>query len=190
VLWGFEGLSAATFAEGLVYGLNQAFYTAAFGAGLGFARLAQRRWQRWALSVGGFALAVAIHALHNLLARNLVGLNVLTVITTGAGVIVVGIVAGWSLSRQRQCLVTELAGEVPEALYRTLTVPGGRSQAQWRALWSGGWGGWRRARQLHQLGAELAFKKMQHRRLPDEPGIGQEIKRLREKIGALIANTR
>ena len=188
VLWGFEGLSAATFAEGLVYGLNQAFYTAAFGAGLGFARLAQQQWQRWALSVGGFALAVAIHALHNLLARNLVGLNVLTVITTGAGVIVVGIVAGWSLSRQRQCLVTELAGEVPEALYRTLTVPGGRSQAQWRALWSGGWGGWRRARQLHQLGAELAFKKMQHRRRPDEPEIVQEIQRLREKIGALAKN--
>ena len=102
-------------------------------------------------------------------------------------VILVGIVAGWSLARQHRCLVAELAGEVPDALYRTLTAPGGRSRAQWRALWAGGLRGWRRARRLHQLCAELAFKKMQRGRRPDEPEIVQEIERLRREVGAAIS---
>ena len=79
------------------------------------------------------------------------------------------------------------AGEVPDALYRTLTAPGGRSRAQWRALWPGGLRGWRRARRLHQLCAELAFKKMQRGRRPDEPEIAQEIERLRREVGAAIS---
>jgi len=188
VLWGFEGLSAAVFAEGLVYGLNHALYTAVFGAGLGFACLAQKRWQRWALSAGGFVLAVATHALHNLLARNLLGLNAVTVMMTGAGVILVGIVAGWSLARQQRCLRVELADEVPDALYGTMVAPGARTRARWRALRAGGLRGWRRARRLHQLCAELAFKKMQYLRRPDESEVAQEIKRLRREISALIVH--
>ncbi|MFQ6101040.1 MAG: PrsW family glutamic-type intramembrane protease [Anaerolineae bacterium] len=186
-LWGFNGLGAATFAEGLVYGLNHAFYTAVFGVGLGLARLAQTRWQRWALPAGGFMLAVVTHALHNLLARSLLGLNVVTVLSTGAGLILMGIIAGWSLERQRRCLATELADEVPGALYRALVAPGGRSRAQWRALWSGGLAGWLQARRLHQLCAELAFKKMQHRRRPDESGLLEEAQRLRGEMRALWA---
>ena len=188
-LWGFDGLSVSVFAEGLAYGMNHALYTAVFGAGLGLARLAQKRWQRWVLSVGGFVLAVATHALHSLLARNLLGLNVVTVMTTGAGVILIAIVTGWSLARQRQCLISELVGEVPDALYRTLTVPGGRSRAQWRALWTGGMSEWRRTRRLHEWCTELAFKKMQHRRRPDESEAVQEIKRLRQEISALVEHT-
>jgi RsiW-degrading membrane proteinase PrsW (M82 family) len=187
LVWGFEGLSTAVFAEGLVYGMNQALYTAAFGAGLGLARLARERWQRWALPAGGFVLAVATHALHNLLARNLLGLNVLTVMATGVGVILVGIVAGWSLAREHRCLRAELRGEVPDALYHIVVTPGARTRAQWRALRTGGLQGWRRARRLHQLCAELAFKKMQRRRRPDELEIVQEIKQLRGEIGRVLA---
>jgi RsiW-degrading membrane proteinase PrsW (M82 family) len=187
LLWGFDGLSVAVFAEGLIRGMNQAFYTAVFGAGLGFARLAQRRWHRWALPVGGYVLAVATHALHNLLARTLLGLNAWTVITTGAGLLLVGIVAGWSLARQRRCLQVELAGEVPETLYHTTVTPGARTRVQWQALRTNGLKGWRQARQLHQLCAELAFKKMQRQRRLDEPDAVQEIERLRREIRA-VAN--
>jgi RsiW-degrading membrane proteinase PrsW (M82 family) len=182
-LWGFEGLGAAVFAEGLVYGLDHALYTAVFGGGLGLARLAQERWQRWALAAGGFGLAVATHVLHNLLAQNLLGLNVATVGATGAGLILVGIVVGWSLARQQRWLRAELAGEVPGALYQTMVTPGARTRAQWRALRAEGLSGWRRARRLHQLCAELAFKKMQRRQRGDEAGIAQEIERLRREIG-------
>ena len=186
VVWGFEGLGPAIFAEGLVYGMNQALYTAVFGAGLGAGRLARERWQRWALPAGGFGLAVATHALHNLLTRSLIGLNAVTVITTGVGMVLVGIVAGWSLARQQRCLRAELQGELPDVLYQTMVTPGARTRAQWGALWTSGPRGWRRARRLHQLCAELAFKKLQRRRRPDEIEIVQEIKRLRGEIGALV----
>jgi RsiW-degrading membrane proteinase PrsW (M82 family) len=183
-LWGFDGLNVTVFAEGIVYGLDHALYTAFFGAALGFARLAQRPWQRWAAPVGGFVLTVATHALHNLILRNLLGLSVTTVLTTCAGLILMGIIAAWSLERQRRCLVTELADEMPDALYRTLTARGGRGLAQWRALFTRGLRGWRQARRLHQLCAELAFKKMQRRRRPDEPETAQEIARLRQEISS------
>jgi hypothetical protein len=79
----------------------------------------------------------------------------------------------------------ELGDEVPRALYRAVLTPGGRARARWRALWTGGLGEWRRTRRLHGLCAELAFKRMQRRRRPDEPGIGQEIERLRGEVSAL-----
>jgi protease PrsW len=184
-LWGFDGLNVTVFAEGIVYGLDHALYTAFFGAALGFARLAQKPWQRWAVPVGGFVLTVATHALHNLILRNLLGLSVTTVVTTCAGLILMGVIAAWSLERQQRCLVTELADEAPDALYRTLTKRGGRSLAQWRALFTGGLEGWRRARSLHQLYAELAFKKMQHRLRPDDPEMAEEIGWLRQEIETL-----
>ena len=184
--WGFEGLGTTVFAEGLVYGMNQALYTAVFGAGLGFARLAQKRWQRWALAVGGLVLAVGTHAFHNLLTRNLLGMSVVTIVATGVGLILVGIIAGWSLARQHRCLRVELQTEVPRTLYRTMVTPGGRARAQWLALRTGGLKGWRRTRRLHQQSAELAFKKMQRGRRPGEVEITQEIKRLRQEISALM----
>jgi len=186
VLWGFEGLSPAVFAEGVFYAMDQALYTAIFGAGLGFARLARARWQRWAAPAGGFVLAVVTHVLHNLLARSLLGLNAVTVVVTAVGLGLVGVIAGWSLTRQRRCLATELVGEVPDALYHALVTPGARGRARWRALRTGGLKGWRRARRLHQLCAELAFKKMQRQQRPDEPGLTEEIERLRSEIGALV----
>lgn len=186
LVWGFEGLSGAAFAEGVIDAMDQALYTAAFGIGLGLARLARKRWQRWTFGVGGFVLAVATHALHTVLAHNLLGLNSVTVMTTAAGVIMVGIVAVWSLARQHQCLRTELAGTIPPTLYRTMVTPGARTRAQWQALRAGGIGSWRRARRLHQMCAELAFKKMQRRRRPDELETLEEIKRLRREIDRLL----
>ena len=45
---GFGALGGTVFVDGVIHGLNQALYTAIFGAGLGYARLAQKRRQRWA----------------------------------------------------------------------------------------------------------------------------------------------
>jgi RsiW-degrading membrane proteinase PrsW (M82 family) len=185
-LWGFEGLTAGAVVEGLLYGLDHAFYTAVFGASLGLARLARASWQRWAWPAAGFALAVAVHALHNVLAWNVMGVDAVTVATTGAGVALIGLVAAWSLRRQRQVLQSELRDELPEPLYRRLVRRDGGSRARWQALRTGGLTGWRRTRRLHQRCAELAFKKMQRRRRPDETGLVGEIERLRAEIDALM----
>jgi RsiW-degrading membrane proteinase PrsW (M82 family) len=186
ILRGFEGLSTAIFLEGILYGLNHALYAAIFGAGLGYAVLARQQWQRWAVPLGSFVLAVVCHALHNLSIRNVVGLSLLTVVVTWAGVVVIVVVIVWSLRRQRQCLKAELAGEVPDTVYRTMTVTGGRRRALWQALWGDGLRGWHRARRSYQDCAELAFKKMRHRRRPDQPGLLEEIERLRQEIGKTL----
>jgi RsiW-degrading membrane proteinase PrsW (M82 family) len=187
LLWGFEGLDASVFAEGVVYALNHALYAAIFGAALGYARLAQKSWQRWAVPLGGFVLAVLTHALHGLLARNVVGLNALTVVTTGSGLILIGIVVGWALVREQRCLRAELRDAIPDALYQAVTTPRGRTRAQWRALRSGSLRAWWRARRLHQLCAELAFKRMQARLRPDEPEMAEEARALRDAIHRLLA---
>jgi hypothetical protein len=129
---------------------------------------------------------VGTHAFYNLLTRNLLGMSVVTIVATGAGLILVGAVGGWSLARQHRCLRIELQTEVPGTLYRTMVTPGARARAQWLALRTGGLKGWRRTRRLHQQSAELALKKMQRGRRPGEIEITQEIKRLRQEINALM----
>ncbi len=182
-LRGFAGLSSTIFAQGMLYGLDHALYAAIFGAGLGWARLAQVR-RRWLVPVAAFVLAVLVHAGHNLLLRHAVGVSPLTAITTWAGALAVVAVMIWSVRRQQRWMALELAGELPADAYRALTSLGGRGRAQWRALQHDGLSGWRRIRQMHQQCAELALKKVQYKRRPGEPGLSEEIDRLRKALTA------
>jgi RsiW-degrading membrane proteinase PrsW (M82 family) len=180
-LRGFAGLSNTIFAQGLLYGLDHALYSAVFGAGLGWARLAQTR-RRWLVPLAAFLLAVLVHVGHNLLLRHAVGVSPLTAVTTWAGALAIVAVMAWSLRRQRQWMALELAGEVPDDVYRALTTLGGQGRAQWWALRREGLGGWQRAKQMHRQCAELALKKMQHERRPGELGLSEEIDRLRKAL--------
>jgi protease PrsW len=182
-LLGFAGLSTTIFVEGIVYGLNHALYTAFLGAGLGYARSARQRWQRWAIPLGSFVLAVVSHAVHNLAIQNAVGLNLLTVSVPWAEGMVIVVIIIWSLRRQRRCLRTELVGEVPDTLYLGLTTGSNRQRVLWQALRQDGVGGWRRTRYLRQLCAELAFKKAQYRQWPGETKALEQIECLRREIG-------
>ncbi len=186
LLYGFGGLGGTIFVDGVLYGLNHALYSAVLGAGLGYARLAQRRWQRWIIPVAAFVLAVAAHAFHSLALRSATGWNLTTVTATWAGVLVMVVVMVWSLRQQRCCLETELVDEVSEALYLAVLMPSDRIRAQGRALLRHGLRGLRRTRRIQQQCAELAFKKMQHRQRPDEAGLLQEIVRLRREVMALV----
>lgn len=183
LLHGWAGLSTPVFLQGLLYGLDHALYTAIFGAGLGLARTMQTGRPRWAVGLSGLLLAMLVHGLHNTAVRHALGLSPLTVVGTLAGVLAMAGVVVWVLARQHRILVTELRGEVPESLYRQMTAPGGRGRARWQALRSGGIAGLRRVRQIHQLCAELAFKKHQARRHPEEPDLATEVARLRRELG-------
>jgi hypothetical protein len=112
----------------------------------------------------------------------MVGLNLLTIFLPWIGVLVIIIVMVWSLRRQKRTLEIELVGEIPEDLKKTLVDRRLRNQTLMQALKRDGVKGWKNLRGRYQLCAELAFKKMQHRRFPEEPGLGEEIHALREKI--------
>jgi hypothetical protein len=112
----------------------------------------------------------------------MVGFNILTIILPWIGVLVIIVVMVWSLRRQKRTLEIELVGEIPDDLHNTLVNRRLRSRTLRQALKRGGVKGWKNLRGRYQLCAELAFKKMQHRRFPDEPGLGEEIHALREEI--------
>jgi RsiW-degrading membrane proteinase PrsW (M82 family) len=186
LLWGFPGLSGMVIVEGVIRALDSAVYSAIFGAGLGLGRLARAGWQRWAFPVAGFVLAVLVHTLHGLLGYSLLGLSAIALISTGLGVALIVVVVLWSLRRQQRCLQDELKGLVPKDVYRVMVTPGARTRMQWQALWRGGVRAWWHTRRLHQLGAELAFKRMQARLHPDEVEIAVEANRLQERVQALL----
>jgi RsiW-degrading membrane proteinase PrsW (M82 family) len=183
--YGFAGLGHQVLVEGFLYGLNQALYAAVFGAGLGYARLAQPRWQRWAVPLAAFVLAVATQAFHNLAIDNTTGWNLQTLVLTWAGFLVLLAVAVWSLRQQRHCLAVELAGEVPDALYSQLTKPGAFWLAEWRALWRGGPRGLLRVRRALQCCSRLAFKEMQSRQLGEAKAAGA-VPELRQEVVQVV----
>ena len=55
----------------------------------------------------------------------------------------------------------------------------------WLALRQGGYRGWQRLRYKYQQCAELAFKKMQHRRFPDDSAVYEEMLRLQKLVHGL-----
>ena len=185
MLYGYQGVGQALVVERSVHALDHGLYTAILGAGLGFARLAQRG-QRWTIAGEAVVLAISTHTAHNLLARSLVGLNVLTVIVTGAGTLVLWAIAGWSLWQRRQCIQSELKDTIPAAIYHTLIKPLAGTRAQWQALRQDGFRAWRQTRRLHRLCGELAFKRMQMRRFPEEPERAAEAEVLMERINVLL----
>jgi RsiW-degrading membrane proteinase PrsW (M82 family) len=190
LLRGFSGLSNTIFVQGVLYGLNHAMYSAIFGAGLGYARLARKRWQRWAVPLAAFVLSVVVHAVHNLVLQNSMGLNPFTVLITWGGVLVIVVVMVLALRRQKRSLIEELPGEIPEQLYQSMISGDLRRKAYWSALRRGGLRGWRTMRRTNQLCAELAQKKMQYRLRPEDAAVGEEMARLRNELGAMVAKWR
>jgi RsiW-degrading membrane proteinase PrsW (M82 family) len=180
---GFAGLGNIILNEGIIYSLNHAFYSAIFGTGMGYARLATKRWQRWAIPLLAYLLAVLSHSTHNLLIRNALGLNPFTVVLSLMGILVIVVVVVWSLRNQQRCLQVELAEELPNELYQTVVRPGRRFYAQWQTLLHKGFRAWWRLRRTYQLCMEFAFKRMQARLFPEEDKIVAEAQALREKIG-------
>lgn len=183
---GFAGLSTEALLTGVIYGLNQASYTAIFGAGLGYARLSQQRWIRRWVPLAAFVMAVTSHILHNLAVHSFSGLNVLTMFLTLGGFVVLVVIIIWALQRQKFWIRRELKDEIPAHLYHVVISTSAKAKAQWSALFAQGYQGWRETRRLHQLCAELAFKRVQARRFPDEGEFTEEAKALRLEIKAMI----
>jgi len=165
---GNPGLTSGLIAERTVNALDHGLYTAIFGAGLGFASMAKSRQRFWAWVMAALGVAIATHALHNLLSNSLVGLNVFTVVVTSAGTLVLFVVAGWSLVKQRRLLRTELQDLVHDKLYYSVQGPLVRAKAQWDALSREGFRAWIKVRRLQGLCMKLANTRLQARLFPEK----------------------
>lgn len=185
-LQGFVALSAEALLTGMIYTLNQGVYTAIFGAGLGIARLSRANRPRKFAPLVSFVLAVGAHVFHNLAVHAVTGQNLLSIILTLGGFLLLIFVVAWSLRRQQKWIEGELKGRIPADLYRVVVNSSARARVQWGALFSDGYHGWRRVRRLHQSCAELAFKSKQSKMFPNEKGLMEEVEVLRQDIERLI----
>lgn len=181
-LFGFPALNVDLITERTVHALDHGLYTAIFGAGLGFAISAKNRKQFWVRVIAGLVLAIAVHALHNLLANSTVGLNIFSVMITTFGTLVLWVVAGWSLVKQRQLLRAELSGLVHESLYYSVTGPVVRAKAQWSALRKQGFRAWLRVRRLQGLCIKLAHLRLEMSLSPERTTLGAEADVLQAEI--------
>jgi RsiW-degrading membrane proteinase PrsW (M82 family) len=182
---GFGGLSPGIFMEGVLLLVNHAFFTAIFGAGLGYARLSRSRWQRQIVPLGFFTLSVLTRIAFDRLNQNMVGFSLGTVFYSLFGILAMMVLTAWSLRRQRRCLVVELRDELPPDIYQAVLNPASRTRALWRIFKSEGLNSWRKYRRLYRISAEYAFKKQQSRLFPQEESILSEAQTLQDEIRLL-----
>jgi RsiW-degrading membrane proteinase PrsW (M82 family) len=182
IAWGNPALSMDYIFVRTIHVLNHGLYTAIFGAVLGFGLTVKRRRHLWFWILAGLLLAIATHALQNLLSNSLVGLNVLTLVVTGAGTLVLWLFAAWSLINQRRLLRTELHGVIHEALYSSVLDPLARADAQWYALRRKGFRTWIKVRRLQGLCIKLAYIRLQVHINPENPAVTETAQALQAKI--------
>jgi len=194
-----EGLGTGLvniFMRRVVFGFNHAFWTGIVGAAVGYARLSRDRGRQLLVPVGGWALAVSLHSLHNAgatlveqtLCLSLVGSVVLA---WGGGLLLLAVVL-LTLRKQRRWIERGLVEEVRrQALsfreFDLLRSAGKRSKTRWLALRRGGRPAYGAVGRYFDCATELAFKKHHLRTLGDEGGNLAEIHRLRQSLAVCRA---
>ncbi len=174
----------------VVFGLNHALFGAIFGAGLGAARLARAGWQRWCVPVLAFALAVLLHASHNLftsLAATTCWLGLFSLAGDWGGLAVILVVIILSWRQERRWLSVQLGPEVESGVltaeeYAVLPSSWRRLGSYWEALSRAGWAAAQARRRRAGWAIELAFKKQQLQAAGSTTGEAATIEMLRARL--------
>ncbi|MCU0490752.1 MAG: PrsW family intramembrane metalloprotease [Chloroflexaceae bacterium] len=172
-------------------GWGHAVYTAFIGMGLAYARLSRNPAVYLLAPVGGWVIAVFLHALHNGMAvflaesAGLGGFVALLLVDWTGWAIALGVVV-WEIFRERHWMATYLRDEVQrgtlsESHYRTAHS----MRAQFAARWKASGPNRRATRRFYQLCAELSHKLHQQQRLGDEGGNSRIIESLRAELARL-----
>jgi len=184
------------FMRSIVFGVNHAFWTGVTGAALGYARLAQRRAQRLWVPVAGWALAVALHAVHNagaVLAEQTTCLSLgISMAVDWGGLLLLLAVAGLTLGKESGWIARGLEEEVRRgslslAEFELLRSAPKRLMVRWRSWGRGGRRAYRVVGRYYQCATELSFRKHHLRSFGDESGNVAEVGRLRHQLAAVRA---
>jgi RsiW-degrading membrane proteinase PrsW (M82 family) len=161
----------------MITGLNHVFYGAVIGLALAAVRKGNLQMLGGA-AVVGIAAAFLFHVLHDYLpwwasssggtVESNFGTRLLTQIPNYLGVFVLGLIALWTIGREKVIIAQELREEVKNGVvtpddFANVTNSFRRTQTLWMALLNRGEWVWRLRRKLYGLEAELAFRKY-HRR--------------------------
>ena len=191
----------------IVSGLDHAFYTAVFGAVLGYASRIVARGERLLVIGLGLATAVLLHALHDAVPTMLARLLPLSTGTSGLltsivaelipllGILTLLVAIAYALRREVAVLLAELlpeveTGVVSKADYETIASRRGQLTRVAAAYRTHGVPGALTRRRLYATEGELAFQKrrleVRTRRRPQETrteDLRAEIARLRRRLG-------
>jgi RsiW-degrading membrane proteinase PrsW (M82 family) len=193
---GAEGLGAGVtnvFLRTIVFGFNHAFWTAIVGAAVGYARLSRDWGRRLLVPIGGWFLAVSLHAIHNagmtLVEQTICLSFVVSLVIDWGGVFLLLMLAFFVLRKEQRWIERGLVEEVRRgALSRQefllLRSSGRRLRTRWDAWGRGGRVAYRAVGRYYQCATELAFKKQHLRSLGDEGGNLAEVQKMRQQLAA------
>lgn len=176
----------------VLFGLNHAFFTGIVGLAFGVIRYWRVRALKVLALLGGLALAVLFHGLHNFLVQAVAALGVLiSWLVQSAGIFAVLAVMILTWRDERRWMEQELGEEIRAGViapedYADVLSSNRRVRRQLRALLNGGWTCFRRTRHLHHCVTELAFCKSRVR-LADRFQPCDETEHLRSEILLLRA---
>jgi RsiW-degrading membrane proteinase PrsW (M82 family) len=123
---GFDSLKLTILVEGLLFGLNHAFYTSIFGLGLGYAKQLSQQHKRLMVPIAAFLLAVAVNGSHEYAIQSLTGITPLTLILNWIGISMIFVIMFLSIRHEKRILREQLRDELPESIYLTFTAKGKR----------------------------------------------------------------
>jgi RsiW-degrading membrane proteinase PrsW (M82 family) len=191
---GAEGVGAGLtniFLRTTVFGFNHAFWTGITGAAVGYARLSRDWGRRLVAPVGGWTLAVLLHAIHNAgvtLVQQTFCLSLgVSLLVDWGGLVLLLVVVITVLRREsrwiRRGLVEEVrSGSIGPREFELLCSAGQRLLIRWEAWGRGGRVAYRAIGRYYQCATELAFKKQHLRSLGDEGGNLAQIQELRQQL--------
>lgn len=177
----------------VVFGFNHAFWTGITGAAVGYARLAPIGVSRWGAAIGGWALAVLLHSIHNtgatLLEQTVCLSIVVSLVVDWGGLMLLLVVAVFWLRKESQWIERGLYEEVRRGLitaeeWHLLRSAARRFWFRWEVRGRGGQDAYRAIGRYYQCATELAFKKQHLRNFGDQGGTVVEVRRLREQLQA------
>jgi len=186
---GLEAWSGLVFLRAVVFGLNHALFTAMTGLGLAIARFSPRPGVKIAAPLTGYAVAVLLHAFHNLAATSPGFLCFLLPLTDWGGVWLLLAIVVWTLFQEKRWihdyLREEVAwGTITIAQYERAQSGRARTMHRWQTLLNHGPRAYWQLRHFYHLCSDLAYKK-HHFALLDEPRSDELTHALRQELTAL-----
>jgi signal transduction histidine kinase len=186
---GYSGLIWLVFVRIFLVGWQHPFYTSFIGIGLAKARLTKSNLVKIAAPIGGWALAILIHSIHNTLASTLSGTGGLifgTMVDWTGWLFMLGFII-WAIYREHNYISQQLKEEVELGIislkqYRVACSAWAQSRSRLASI---ALGRYMVTNRFYQDCAELAHKKFQFSLLGDEKGNSGIIEKLRTEIRSL-----
>lgn len=185
---GLEAWGINIFLRSIVFGLNHALFSAMTGLGIAVARLTTNSLVKVVAPIVGWATAVFLHFVHNFTVSFGNLLCLLALFNNWGGLLLTLTIILWALIQERRWLRKYLAEEVAlgyltTAQYEIACSGRKRTRAQVQALFTAGFGPFRRTIRQHHRLSKLAYRK-HHFALFNDPPSQQAIAQLREELVA------